>query len=50
VSIKFFKEECFLGYARIILGTDSENARLMNAVKEAWPHDQTKSAAGGEVV
>ena len=32
--------DLFLGYARISLGTDEENARLMDAVKEAWPHDQ----------
>ncbi len=47
--IKFFKEECFLGYARISLGTDKENARLLNAVKEAWPEKTEQIASGGEV-
>jgi len=47
--IKFFKEECFLGYARISLGTDEENARLLEAVQNAWPYEQTGMAAGGAV-
>jgi len=48
--IKFFKEECFLGYARISLGTDEENARLLDAVQKAWPHEQTRVASGGGAV
>jgi len=47
--IKFFTEECFLGYARISLGTDEENARLLNAVKDAWPNEQEQAASGAEV-
>ena len=47
--VKFFKEECFLGYARISLGTDEENARLLDAVKEAWPHESRQAASGAEV-
>ncbi len=47
--IKFFKEECFLGYARISLGTDVENAKLLDAVKDAWPEKYEQSACGGEV-
>ena len=48
--IKFFKEECFLGYARISLGTDEENALLLAAVKKAWPEQQkAQTASGGEV-
>ncbi|MCP4291742.1 MAG: histidinol-phosphate aminotransferase family protein [bacterium] len=46
--IKFFKEECFLGYARISLGTDEENARLLAAVKDAWP-EKKAATVGSEV-
>ncbi len=35
--IKFFTEPAFVGYARISLGTDLENAMLRNAIEEAWP-------------
>ncbi len=47
--VKFFKEECFLGYARISLGTDEENALLLDAFQKAWPLEQAKLASVGEV-
>ena len=47
--IKFFTEECFLGYARISLGTDEENARLLDAVQEAWPQESGQGAFIAEV-
>ena len=46
--IKFFKEPGFIGYARISLGTDLENARLREAIRQAWPL-ATGAAAGGDV-
>jgi len=47
--IKFFKEPGFIGYSRISLGTDEENARLVEAIRQAWPADIGRAAAGGEV-
>ena len=47
--IKFFKEPAFIGYARISLGTDEEDARLLEAIKQAWPDASARAAAGGEV-
>jgi len=47
--IKFFKEPGFIGYARISLGTDPENARLREAIRLAWPADVRRAVAGGEV-
>lgn len=42
--VKFFTEPAFIGYARISLGTDQENARLRKAISQLWP-----AAASGEV-
>ncbi len=47
--VKFFSEPAFLGYARISLGTDDENALLMDAILKAWPADLAEAASGGEV-
>lgn len=48
--VKFFTEPAFVGYARISLGTDVENALLREAVREAWPTAAALGdAAGGEV-
>jgi len=47
--VKFFKEPGFLGYARISLGTDAENARLIEAMRAAWPSQSARIASGGEV-
>jgi histidinol-phosphate aminotransferase len=47
--VKFFTEPGFLGYARISLGTDEENALLREAVTKAWPNDMAQAASGGEV-
>ncbi len=47
--VKFFTEPAFIGYARISLGTEAENARLMDAIYQAWPAREAESAAGGEV-
>jgi histidinol-phosphate aminotransferase len=47
--VKFFTEPAFLGYARISLGTEEENALLMDAIDEAWPVDMAQAASGGEV-
>ncbi len=47
--IKFFKEPGFIGYARISLGTDQENARLCEAIRQAWPAAAASAAADGEV-
>ena len=47
--IKFFKEPAFIGYARISLGTDEEDARLIEAIRQAWPDTAARAAAGGEV-
>ncbi len=47
--IKFFKEECFLDYARISLGTDKEIALLLEAVQKAWPQPMARSASEGKV-
>ncbi|MEZ4388002.1 MAG: histidinol-phosphate transaminase [Candidatus Krumholzibacteriia bacterium] len=47
--IKFFSEPRFVGYARISLGTDTENARLRAAIREAWPTSATGTASAGGV-
>ena len=47
--VKFFSEPSFLGYARISLGTEEENALLMDAIGKAWPADMAEAASGGEV-
>ncbi len=47
--IKFFTEPAFVGYARISLGTDTENARLREAIRLAWPSAANRAASGGEV-
>ena len=47
--IKFFKEPGFIGYARISLGTDQENARLRAAIREIWPAAAHRAVAGGDV-
>jgi histidinol-phosphate aminotransferase len=44
--VKFFTEPAFVGYARISLGTDVENALLREAIREAWPA-AAMGAAGG---
>ncbi|RKZ14088.1 histidinol-phosphate aminotransferase family protein [bacterium] len=49
LMVKFFQEPGFLGYARISLGTDPENARLREAIGQAWPAVSRRAAAGGEV-
>jgi len=46
--IKFFKEPGFIGYARISLGTDEENARLRDAICQAWPASAARAAVAGE--
>jgi histidinol-phosphate aminotransferase len=45
--IKFFTEPAFIGYARISLGTNTENARLRKAVRLAWPTEAGAAASGG---
>jgi histidinol-phosphate aminotransferase len=47
--VKFFSEPAFLGYARISLGTEQENALLKEAILRAWPADMAEAASGGEV-
>jgi histidinol-phosphate aminotransferase len=47
--VKFFTEPAFLGYARISLGTQEENALLMDAILKAWPVDFAQTVSGGEV-
>ena len=47
--VKFFTEPRFLGYARISLGTDLENALLREAVRETWPAIDAYGAAAGGV-
>jgi len=48
--VKFFTEPAFIGYARISLGTDVENAQLRQAIREAWPTSASlAAAAGGDV-
>jgi len=47
--VKFFSEPAFLGYARISLGTERENALLMDAILKAWPVEMAKTASSGEV-
>ena len=47
--IKFFKEPGFIGYARISLGTVEENARLREAIAQAWPAAVSRASAAGEV-
>ena len=47
--VKFFTEPAFLGYARISLGTEGENALLMDAIGKAWPADMAGAASSGEV-
>lgn len=47
--VKFFTEPAFIGYARISLGTEEENARLMDAILRAWPALEAEGASGGEV-
>ena len=47
--VKFFTEPGFIGYARISLGTNEENALLMDAIFKAWPASAAEAASGGEV-
>lgn len=47
--IKFFTEPGFIGYARVSLGTDKENAMLREAIAKAWPSNMAEAASGGEV-
>ncbi len=47
--VKFFTEPAFIGYARVSLGTEEENARLMDAILRAWPALEAEGASGGEV-
>jgi len=47
--VKFFSEPAFVGYARISLGTDEEDAQLLDAFRQAWPADAAEAASGGEV-
>jgi histidinol-phosphate aminotransferase len=47
--VKFFSEPGFVGYARISLGTQEENATLIEAFAAAWPATGVRAASGGEV-
>jgi histidinol-phosphate aminotransferase len=47
--IKFFKEPAFIDHARISLGTEAENARLIAAIGRFFQrHGELAAAAGGE--
>ena len=47
--IKFFKEPAFINHARISLGTEAENARLLAAIRTYFQQPEEIAAAAGAI-